>query len=97
MKSGLLCRVAPVALTVALAVAAPVHAQGAPAPAAPMPAKDTPLDPESPMAEMPDIGVEWPDLPAEEAGEQAAGIDSADEQGRRYSVILAGVDRKSVV
>ena len=95
MKSGLLCRVAPVALTVALAVATPVHAQGAPAPAAPMLATDTPLDPESPMAEMPDIGVEWPDLPAEEAGEQAAGIDSADEQGRRYSVNLAGVPAAS--
>ncbi len=95
MKSGLLCRVAPVALTAALAVATPVHAQGAPAPAEPMPATDTPLDPESPMAEMPDIGVEWPDLPAEEAGEQASGIDSADEQGRRYTVTLAGVPTAS--
>ncbi len=91
MKSGLLCRVAPVALTVALAVAAPVHGQGIPAPAEPTPATETPLDPESPMAEMPDIGVEWPDLPAEEAGEQASGVDSADEQGRRYTVTLAGV------
>lgn len=91
MKSGLLCRVAPVALTVALAVATPVHAQGLPEPAEPTQATDTPLDPESPMAEMPDIGVDWPDLPAEEAGEQASGVDSADEQGRRYTVTLAGV------
>ena len=95
MKSGLLCRVAPVALTVALAVAAPVHGQGIPAPAEPTPATETPLDPESPMAEMPDIGVEWPDLPAEEAGEQASGVDSADEQGRRYTVTLAGVPSTS--
>ena len=95
MKSGLLCRVAPVALTVALAVAAPVHGQGLPAPAEPTPATETPLDPESPMAEMPDIGVEWPDLPAEEAGEQASGVDSADEQGRRYTVTLAGVPTTS--
>jgi len=95
MKSGLLCRVAPVALTLALAVAAPVHGQGIPAPAEPALTTDTPLDPESPMAEMPDIGVEWPDLPAEEAGEQAAGVDSADEQGRRYTVTLAGVPSTS--
>lgn len=95
MKSGLLCRVAPVALTVALAVAAPVQGQGLPAPAEPTPATETPLDPESPMAEMPDIGVEWPDLPAEEAGEQASGVDSADEQGRRYTVTLAGVPTTS--
>jgi len=95
MKSGLLCRVAPVALTVALAVAAPVQGQGLPAPAEPTPATETPLDPESPMTEMPDIGVEWPDLPAEEAGEQASGVDSADEQGRRYTVTLAGVPTTS--
>jgi len=95
MKSGLLCRVAPVALTIALAVAAPVQGQGLPAPAEPTPATETPLDPESPMAEMPDIGVEWPGLPAEEAGEQASGVDSADEQGRRYTVTLAGVPTTS--
>jgi len=95
MKSGLQCRVAPLALAAALLAAAPVAAQdAAPPPAAPadapMPAGDA-LDPESPMADLPDIGVEWPDLPAEEAGEQAAGVDSTDEQGRRYSVVLAGV------
>ncbi len=91
MKSGLLCRVAPVALTVALAVAVPAAAQDVPAPDQPAPTSDTPLDPESPLADLPDIGVDWPDLPAEEAGEQAASVDSADEQGRRYSVTLAGV------
>ena len=95
MKSGLLCRVAPVALTVALAGATPVNAQGLPETAEPTQATDTPLDPELPMAEMPDIGVEWPDLPAEEAGEQASGVDSADEQGRRYTVTLAGVPSTS--
>ena len=46
MKSGLLCRVAPVALTVALAVATPINAQGLPEPAEPTQATDTPLDPE---------------------------------------------------
>lgn len=91
MKSGLQCRVAPVALTLALVAAAPVCAQDAPAPAEAAIAPDTGLDPESPLADLPDIGVEWPDLPAEEAGEQATSVDTADEQGRRYSVVLEGV------
>lgn len=92
MKSGLLCRVAPAALAVALVVAPPARAQAVQAPAseAPLPPGDA-LDPESPLADLPDIGVEWPDLPAEEAGEQAAGVDAADEQGRRYSVVLDGL------
>lgn len=91
MKSGLQCRVAPVALAVALVFAAPVAAQDTPAPVPPALDPGSGLDPESPLAELPDIGVEWPDLPPEEAGEQASGVDSADEQGRRYSVVLEGV------
>jgi translocation and assembly module TamA len=91
MKSGLQCRVAPVVLAVALVAATPVAAQGLPATAEPALDSNTALDPESPLAELPDIGVDWPDLPAEEAGEQASGVDSADEQGRRYTVTLAGV------
>lgn len=90
MTSGLLCRVAPAAMAAALLLAAPAAAQDATASPAPLPAGDA-LDPESPLADLPDIGVEWPDLPLEEAGEQAAGVDASDEQGRRYSVVLNGV------
>lgn len=91
MTSGLLCRVAPAALAAALLAAHPAIAQEAsPLPEAPLPAGEA-LDPESPMSDLSDIGVEWPDLPAEEAGEQAAGVDASDEQGRRYTVVLEGV------
>lgn len=90
MKSGLQCRVACAALAAALLAAHPATAQEAPPAEAPLPAGEA-LDPESPMADLPDIGVEWPDLPAEEAGEQAASVDASDEQGRRYTVVLEGV------
>lgn len=91
MKSGPQCRVASAALAVALLAVPPAAAQEvSPQPAAPAPSGDA-LDPESPLADLPDIGVEWPDLPPEEAGEQAAGVDASDEQGRRYSVVLEGL------
>ncbi len=49
------------------------------------------LDPNSPLADIPDIGVDWPDLPAEEAGEPSAQLAQPDAEERRYTVILAGV------
>lgn len=57
-----------------------------------------PLDPEAPMAELPDFGVDWPDLddksdipaePAQGAAEQAA---APIEGERRYAVTLEGID-----
>ncbi len=71
--------VAVFALATALASGRPATAQTAP------------LDPESPLAELPDIGVEWPDLPAEEAGEPNATATTAETGERRYSVVLTGV------
>lgn len=57
----------------------------------PAEAQEAPLDPESPLAELPDIGVEWPDLPAEEAGEPNAATATTEAGDRRYSVVLSGV------
>lgn len=71
--------VALTALAVALASGQPAAAQNAP------------LDPESPLAELPDIGVEWPDLPAEEAGEPSSTTATTEAGDRRYSVVLNGV------
>ncbi|MGC6401039.1 autotransporter assembly complex protein TamA [Sphingomonas sp. FW199] len=64
-----------------------------PAPAAPGPE----LDPDSPMADLPDFGVDWPDLATPLPGEQA---DATDPEAivvegaaeRRYRYALQGVD-----
>ena len=58
-------------------------------------AQSVPLDPESPMAPLPDLGVEWPDLnkadPAAPTPDAtAAQVDVADDQ--RYSVVVDGID-----
>lgn len=58
--------------------------------------EQTIFDPEAPMAEMPDFGVEWPDLenmsdlPEGETTDQPTTTDIADE--RRYTVRLDGLD-----
>jgi translocation and assembly module TamA len=52
------------------------------------------LDPESPMAPMPDIGVDWPDMkpdPKDAPTAKAATTDIADE--RRYQVVLEGIEK----
>lgn len=69
-------------------LAQPLMAPPAPTPAAP---PEDVLDPASPLAEMPDIGVDWPDLPPEEAGEPGAQLALPEVQERRYTVLLNGV------
>src|SRR6185503_20067525 len=46
--------------------AAPAFAQTAPAQQTPPPATEPELDPNAPLAPMPDLGVEWPDLNAKD-------------------------------
>jgi translocation and assembly module TamA len=58
-------------------------------------AQTVPLDPESPMAPLPELGVEWPDLnkvdPVIPGAEPApAQVEVADDQ--RYDVVIAGID-----
>ncbi len=58
-------------------------------------AQNVPLDPESPMAPLPELGVEWPDLnkvesvsPTVEAA--PAPVETSDDQ--RYAVVVMGID-----
>lgn len=44
----------------------------------------------SPLADLPDIGVDWPDLPSEEAGEPGAELALPEAVERRYTVLLEG-------
>ncbi len=72
-----------VAAMTALMLASAAHAQTAP------------LDPESPMAPLPDLGVEWPDLnkvdPVSPTLDAApAQVEVADEQ--RYDLVVTGID-----
>jgi translocation and assembly module TamA len=69
----------------------PVPAQ-APTPT-PTPTDDTMLDPASPLAELPGLGVDWPDLsqaPVAEDPTTAARVQIDDET--RYSYAIAGID-----
>ncbi len=68
----------------ALLLVSAAHAQG------------VPLDPESPMAPLPDLGVEWPDLGkvdplSPEIAEAPVQAPVSDDQ--RYEVTVAGIDR----
>jgi translocation and assembly module TamA len=59
-------------------------------------AQTVPLDPESPMAPLPELGVEWPDLnkadPMSPTVEAApATVEIADDQ--RYAVVIAGIEQ----
>lgn len=91
------------AALIALAAHAPALAQDTP-PRAVQPAEPQPptppqsdLDPDSPMADLPDFGVDWPDLNLPLPGEQA---DAADPEAivvdgaaeRRYRYALEGLD-----
>ncbi|GAA3717561.1 autotransporter assembly complex family protein [Sphingomonas cynarae] len=51
------------------------------------------IDPDAPLANLPDIGVEWPDLPVEPATVQVAGTDVTTE--RRYDWRIEGIDAVS--
>ncbi len=55
------------------------------------------LDPDSPLADLPDLGVEWPDLPPEEAGDPGATIAQPDAEARRYTVLVEGLPRDQAV
>ena len=70
--------------------AMPLHAQHV---AEPQPPAE--LDPNAPLDAMPDIGLDWPELPAASAtGEQSAGVDEpARVSGEREAAVrLAGLD-----
>lgn len=67
--------------------AVPSVAQSAPDQAAEAAA----LDPESPMAELPDLGVGWPDMAVDEDDSTAPASEVA--EVRRYSVELEGLDK----
>ena len=84
-----------VAAMTALMLASAAHAQTTSLPA--------PLDPESPMAPLPDLGVEWPDLnkadpisptleaaPAQVPAQVPTQIDVVDSQ--RYDLVVTGID-----
>ena len=58
-------------------------------------AQTVPLDPESPMAPLPELGVEWPDLNkadpiSPEIADAPATVDVANDQ--RYAVVVTGID-----
>ncbi len=81
---------------VATALAQPASAQDAPAQPPPVPTEtQADVDPSSPMTELPEIGVDWPDLAAPDPvidGQPAAPPVAADtvEGERRYEVKLEG-------
>jgi translocation and assembly module TamA len=89
VRSALICCFGTVALT----VTAPVSAQLPVVPPSALPAPTpTALDPESPIADLPDIGVAWPEIaPDPDAPSIAvsASVDGVAE--RRYRVVLDGV------
>lgn len=70
---------------IALLAAQPVAAQEAVARDA-----EQALDPAAPLAEMPDIGVDWPELPPEAPGDAGAGAASVGET--RYGWRIDGLD-----
>ncbi|MFN5759913.1 MAG: autotransporter assembly complex protein TamA [Sphingomonadaceae bacterium] len=90
MMSGSARWLARTALAAALCAAQSGFAQQA-SPADEPPPAEAGLDPNSPLADMPDIGVDWPDLPPEEAGEPGAQLALPDVQDRRYTVLVEGV------
>lgn len=72
-----------------LIVAAPAFAQQTVAPVPP-PAAEADLDPASPMAALPDLGVDWPDLPAAPQAEVAQRGDANAQL--RYDWRIDGID-----
>jgi translocation and assembly module TamA len=91
-RAGRLACAASLALT-----ATPLAAQGGGVPAATAPQTSgapapipQAIDPNAPLAELPGIGVDWPDLPVEPAVVQAANTDGTAE--RRYAWRIEGID-----
>ena len=70
---------------------------GAPAPLSPAPvtAPETGLDPGSPLAPLPDLGVDWPDLATPDAGTTPAtsGATIDPSTTRHYAVTITGLDK----
>lgn len=62
-----------------------------PAAAQTMPAETTPLDPNAPLAPLPDIGVAWPELGSDPAGAAAAAATDVAAE-RRYDWRIDGID-----
>jgi translocation and assembly module TamA len=58
-------------------------------PPAPASAGDT-LDPSAPMATMPDLGIDWPDLPDTSSGDTEQGV-AAQGKKERYDIVLNGL------
>jgi len=101
--SSALVPLRPLLLVAALSAAvfaAQARAQSAPPP--PPPAGETgqldsgQLDPGSPMAPLPDLGVAWPELGTLDANEgelpPTTAATTADEDGQRYSVSVEGIE-----
>jgi translocation and assembly module TamA len=83
-----------VALMVALSAPHVARAQDVskPSEVPPAPATNGGLDPESPMAEMPDIGVAWPDIKdAPVEGDQSPTTTTEIADDRRYEVVVEGL------
>ena len=83
-RAGQLASAACLALT-----ASPLAAQGDGA-SPPQDAGARAIDPTAPLADLPDIGVAWPDLPVEPATAQVTGTDVTAE--RRYGWRIEGID-----
>ena len=61
--------------------------------AAPVAGQQVPLDPQSPLAPLPELGVAWPDLSQRDAIEaEPAATATARDETPRYGVTLAGVE-----
>ncbi|NCA02988.1 MAG: hypothetical protein EBS87_12700 [Sphingomonadaceae bacterium] len=89
MKSGLSCCLGMVLPAAALGLAPAAYGQTRQQPMA----VETP-DPTSPLDEMPDIGVDWPSLLPEQAGEPDAELAAQPEmQEWRYTVLLDGTPK----
>ncbi len=68
--------------------------------AQPAPSAPPALEPETPMADLPDIGVNWPDMSApaaSEAPETITTTDATDSGERKYSFTIEGADKLSAV
>jgi translocation and assembly module TamA len=82
-------------------VAAPAFGQTAPAPQEPPPSAEPELDPTAPLAPLPDLGVDWPDLNAtdttlQSAPAEAAPAETTDATGSlRYTIAVKGLSTVS--
>ncbi len=62
--------------------------------------QSVPLDPETPMADLPDIGVNWPDMAAPVPSDESPAAvtqELGDTGERRYTIIIEGADKLSAV